>query len=159
VNPVAASNSALVTDLINNASDQVFGVALDSTGQTLGIHGNETYFTKVSYPFELRLQGKKSTFATGAGIAFHPGANGPGTPQDQRLAFVASNNGTIEAVDIAYYDFNRGSLATKYNLYGPLRATHPFPGDPANVVLKLFGLSQKGLVIIDVTSADLLAGP
>jgi hypothetical protein len=157
--PVAASASALVVDLINNASDQVFGIALDSTGQTLGVHGNETYFTKVGFPFELRLQGKKSTFATGAGVAFHPGANGPGTPQDQRLAFVASSNGTVEAVDIAYYDFNRGSLATKFNLYGPLRVSRPFPGDPANVVLKLFGLNKSGLVIINVTAADLIAGP
>ena len=159
VNPATASSSLYVNDLINNASDQVFGVALDSTGQTLGIHGNETYFASVTDPFQLRLQGKKSTFAQGTGIAFHPGANGTATPQDKRLAFVASNNGTIEAVDIAYYDFNRGTLATKYNLYGPLRASRPFPGDPANVVLKLFGLSPNGLVIIDVTAADLIAGP
>lgn len=159
VNPLSVSPSVLVRDLINNASDQVFGIALDSTGQTFGVHGNETYFTKVTFPYEQRLQGKKSTFATGAGIAFHPGANGPGTTQDKRLAFVASNNGTIEAVDIAYYDFNRGSLATKYNLYGPLRVSRPFPGDPANVVLKLFGLNKSGLVIIDVTAADLITGP
>jgi hypothetical protein len=154
-----ASGSLYVKDLILNAADQVFGIALDSTGQTLGVHGNETYFTKVSYPFEERLQGKRSTFATGAGIAFHPGANGPGTPADKRLAFVASNNGTIEAIDIAYYDFVRGTLATKYNLYGALRVTQPFPGDAPNVVLKLFGLSKSGLVIIDVTAADLIAGP
>ena len=159
INQPTASPSLYVVDLINNASDRVFGIALDSTAQTLAVHGIETYFTKVSPPFELRLQGKRSTFASGAGVAFHPGANGVTTPQDKRLAFVASNNGTIEAIDIAYYDFVRGTLATKFNLYGPLRVSAPFPGDPANVVLKLFGLSASGLVIIDVTAADLIAGP
>jgi hypothetical protein len=77
----------------------------------------------------------------------------------ERLAFVASDNGTIEAVDIAYYDFVRGALATKFNLYGPLRASLPFPGDAPSVVFKLFGMSSKGLVVIDVTAADLIAGP
>jgi hypothetical protein len=58
---------------------------------------------------------------------------------------VASANGSIEMIDIAYYDFQRGSLATKYNLYGPLRASLPFAGDDPSVVFKLFGVSEKGL--------------
>jgi hypothetical protein len=61
----------------------------------------------------------------------------------ERLAFVASANGSIEMIDIAYYDFQRGSLATKYNLYGPLRASLPFPGDDPSVVFKLFGVSSS----------------
>lgn len=154
-----ASPSLNILDLMTNASDQVFGVALDKTGKTIGVHGTETAFSAVTRPFTQRLQGKKSTFAKGAGIAFHPNADGVGTPQNDRLAFVASANGSIEAVDIAFYDFQRGALATKFNLYGPLRATLPFPGDPASVVLKLFGLSTKGLVVVDVTAADLLPGP
>ena len=62
-------------------------------------------------------------------------------------------------IDIAYYDYLRGSLATKYNLYGPLRASLPFPGDDPSVVFKLFGVSSAGLVVIDVTAADILPGP
>ncbi len=154
-----ASPSLNIADLMTNASDQVFGVALDKTGKTIGVHGTETAFSAVTRPFTQRLQGKKSTFASGAGITFHPNADGTATPQNERLAFVASANGTIEAVDIAYYDFQRGNLATKFNLYGPLRASLPFPGDPASVVLKLFGLSTRGLVVVDVTAADLLPGP
>ncbi len=154
-----ASPSINVADLINNASDRIFGVALDKSGKTIGIHGGETYFATTNIPFTQRLQGKKSTFSVGAGIAFHPNADGVTTPQAQRLAFVASNNGSIEAVDIAYYDFSRGALATKFNLYGPLRASLPFPGDDASVIVKLFGMSAKGLVVIDVTAADLIAGP
>jgi hypothetical protein len=154
-----ASPSINVLDLIKNAADKVYGIALDKTGQTLGIHGAESYFATVSQPFTLRLQGKKSTFNQGAGITFHPNANGVGTTASDRLAFVASANGSIEMVDIAYYDYNRGSLATKYNLYGPLRASLPFPGDDPSVVFKLFGISSTGLVVIDVTAADILPGP
>jgi hypothetical protein len=154
-----ASPAINVTDLINNAADKIYGVALDKTGQTLGIHGAESYFAAVAQPFTQRLQGKKSTFAQGAGITFHPNADGTGTPQQNRLAFVASANGSIEMIDIAYYDYLRGSLATKYNLYGPLRASLPFPGDDPSVVFKLFGVSSAGLVVIDVTAADILPGP
>ncbi|MDB4915791.1 MAG: hypothetical protein JWM95_3435 [Gemmatimonadetes bacterium] len=154
-----ASGSLNVVDLMNNSSDQIFGLALDKTGETIGVHGTETSFSAVTIPFTQRLQGKKTTFSQGTGIAFHPNADGPNTPQASRLAFVASANGSIEAVDIAYYDYTRGSLATKFNLYGPLRASLPFPGDDPSVVFKLFGLSPKGLVVVDVTAADLLPGP
>jgi hypothetical protein len=154
-----ASPAINVADLINNAADKVFGIALDKTGKTLGIHGAESYFASVSQPFTQRLQGKKSTFSRGAGIAFHPNADGTTSPAADRLAFVASANGSIEMVDIAHYDFGRGQLATKFNLYGPLRASLPFPGDDASVVFKLFGLSPTGLVVIDVTAADIAPGP
>jgi len=154
-----ASPAINVADLINNAADKIFGIALDKTGKTLGIHGAESYFAAVELPFTQRLQGKKSTFAQGAGITFHPNADGTATAAANRLAFVASANGSIEMIDIAYYDFQRGSLATKYNLYGPLRASLPFAGDDPSVVFKLFGVSEKGLVVIDVTASDILAGP
>ncbi|MEO8564152.1 MAG: hypothetical protein ABI601_18880 [bacterium] len=154
-----ASPAINVTDLINNAADKVFGVALDKTGKTLGIHGEESYFAAVTQPFTQRLQGKKSTFDKGAGIVFHPNADGPTSANTDRLAFVASANGSIEVIDIAYYDFSRGRLATKYNLYGPLRASLPFAGDDPSVVFKLFGLAPSGLVVIDVTAADIAAGP
>ena len=122
---------------------QVFGIALDKTGKTLGIHGGESYFAAVENPFNLRLQGKKSTFAQGAGISFHPNADGINTTASDRLAFVASANGSIEMIDIAYYDFQRGSLATKYNLYGPLRASLPFAGDDPSVVAVTFGTLEN----------------
>lgn len=154
-----ASPAINVGDLIKNAAEKVFGIALDKTGKTVGIHGSESYFAAVEEPFNLRLQGKKSTFDKGAGITFHPNADGTGTPQGERLAFVASANGSIEMIDIAYYDFQRGALATKYNLYGPLRASLPFPGDDPSVVFKLFGVSSAGLVVIDVTASDILPGP
>ena len=121
--------------------------------RTRGIAPDQTYLPE-------RLQGKKSTFNKGAGIAFHPNATGETTPNpNDRLAFVASANGTIEMIDVKYYDYTRGQLATKYNLYGPLRASPRFASDDPSVLFKLFGLSPSGLVVIDVTAADITAGP
>ena len=153
-----ASPSLNVVDLVNNASDQLFGVALDKFGKTLGVHGIDSYFATVAQPFTQRLQGTSSTFDVGAGIAFHPEADGTNTPMPQRLAFVASNNGQVDLVDVAYFT-SRGTLTTKLNLTGPLRASLPFPGDDPSIVLKLFGVSSSGLVVIDVTAADIKAGP
>jgi hypothetical protein len=112
----------------------------------------------VDNPFHLRLQGKYNSFDAGAGIALHPNADGRNTPMPSRLAFVASSPGEIEIVDIAYY-INRGKLTLKYPIYGPLKASLPMPGDDPSVILKLFALTQRGLIVIDVTQADVKPGP
>jgi hypothetical protein len=152
------SPGVAVHDLIDNANEKVFGVAVDSTGTTLAAHGSQSYFASINNPFHLRLQGKYDSFDNGAGIAFHPGANGNTTVESDRLAFVGSQSGFIEIVDIAYF-LNRGKLTLKGNLYGPLRASRPFAGDPPGTILKLFGLSSAGLVVIDLTAADIRPGP
>jgi hypothetical protein len=152
------SPGVAVTDLIDNANERVYGVAVDSTGTTLAAHGAESYFASINNPFHLRLQGKYNSFDNGAGVAFHPGANGNTTISSDRLAFVASQDGHIEIVDIAYF-LNRGKLTLKGNLYGPLRASRPFAGDPPGTVLKLFGLSSAGLVVIDLQASDIRPGP
>jgi hypothetical protein len=152
------SPGVAVTDLIDNANERVFGVAVDSTGQTLAAHGNESYFAAINNPFHLRLQGKYNSFDNGAGIAFNPGANGYTTVAGDRLAFAGSQDGHIQIIDIAYF-LNRGTLTLKGNLYGPLRASRPFPGDPPTTVLKLFGLSSAGLVVIDLQASDIRPGP
>jgi len=152
------SPAVAVSDLIENASEQVFGLAVDSTGATVASHGTQSYFATIADPFHLRLQGMYDSFDNGAGVAFHPGAVGYTSAASDRLAFVGSQSGFIEIVDIAYY-LNRGKLTLKGNLYGPLRASRPFPGDPPNVILKLFGLSSTGLVVIDLTAADIKPAP
>ncbi len=158
--PVPNFFSPLVTvkDLTDNASEKNFGIALDQTGLTVASHGLQSYFASVSDPFHLRLQGKYDSFDDGAGIAFHPGANGVLTPQDQRLAFVGSASGNIEVVDIAYY-IRRARLQLKNPIYGALRVSLPMPGDPGDVILKVFAISQQGLVVIDLTTNDIKPGP
>jgi hypothetical protein len=145
-------------DLTANTAERVNGLALDLTGATMAAHGIESYFTAVDLPFHLRLQGKYTSNASGAGIVFHPQANGPTSPNQSRTAFISSGNRTVEVVDIFHY-INRGRLELKNSLYGPLRATLPLPGDPPEVILKLFGLTAEGLVVIDLRDGDILGIP
>ena len=142
-------------DVIENASDIVTGLAIDSTGLTVGAHGlDQSYFASVPDYLHLRLQGTYDSQNQGAGIAFDPGANGYSTDGPDQLAFVASADGTIEIVDMVHYN-NRGTLKLKYGLYGPLRATRPLPGDPSDVVLKLYGMTANGLVVINLRASDI----
>lgn len=152
------SPSILVSDYVNNASDKVFGIALNSNSTSAGVHGEQSIFFEVQSPFHLRLQGTAATFSQGAGIAFHPNNIGDGSPSDARVAFVASANGTIEIIDTFHY-LNRGSLPVRANLYGPIRVTLPMPGDDPAVVLKLFGLTTEGMIVIDIRASDILALP
>ena len=154
-----------VVDLVDNAAEPVFGIALDQAGRALAVHGEKSYFGAVEQPFHLRMQGRFDSFNAGAGIAFHPQANvnpaSPGTRDDPtRLAFVASSNGTIEIVD-AYYFVSRGRLVIRNKLYGPLRASLPLNAAEvaAGVVVKLYGMTDRGLVVVDVTSADIKPVP
>jgi hypothetical protein len=156
--PQFSSPLVTVRDLTENASERVFGLALDKFGKNLVAHGTESYLAEVESPFHLRLQGKYNSFDAGAGIAMHPNADGRNTPMPSRLAFVASASGEIEIIDIAYF-INRGKLTLKYPIYGPLKASLPMPGDDPTIVLKLFALTQRGLIVIDVTQADIKAGP
>jgi hypothetical protein len=147
------------TDLTNNAAEHVHGLALDSSGTMVAAHGIESSFASVDEPFHLRLQGKFNTFSSGAGIAFHPRANGASTPgPTERLAFVASDNASVAILDVAHF-LSAGTLPVKTKLIGPLRVSLPFPTDPPDVVLKLVGLASTGLVIIDVRAANLTPIP
>jgi len=160
VGPVPNFFSPLVTisDLTDNAAERVFGLALDLNGITVASHGSQSFFSAVADPFHLRLQGKYDSFDNGAGITFHPQAQGTLTGGAQRLAFVGASSGQIEIVDIAYY-INRGKLQLKNPIYGPLRASGPMPGDDASVVMKLFAVSTQGLIVIDLTANDIKPGP
>jgi len=143
-----------VKDLTNNASDQVFGLAINGNSENMAVHGVETFFADTS----LRLQGKFATFSTGAGIAFHPGNVDEQTADpNARVAFVASGDYSIQIVDTYSYRL-RGRIPIRSNLYGPLRAVTPtaaeLTSDPT-LVVKLFGLTPEGLVMIDVHASDI----
>lgn len=154
------SPSINVVDLTNNAAEQVFGVALDSTGSMVGSHGLQSYFAFVDDPFHLRLQGKYDSFDDGAGIAFHPQAKGSAysstaaCADKTQLAFAGSASGKIQIVDIGHY-VSCGTLQLKNTIYGPIRATLPLPGDDPSVIMKLYALTPSGLLVIDLTAADI----
>jgi hypothetical protein len=143
-----------VYDLTNNASDRVFGLAINQTSSNIVVHGVETFYSDSS----LRLQGKFATFNTGAGIAFHPRNVDENTPdQSARVAFVASGDFSIQIVDSYTYRL-RGRIPLRQNLYGALRAVEPTAaekGADPTLVVKLFGLTPEGIVMIDVRTADI----
>jgi hypothetical protein len=165
------SPAITVTDIVHNASEKVFGIAIDATGLQITSHGLQTYMAALDLPFHLRLDGVYDSFDNGAGVAYHPQANSTLSAVDQRISFSATASGVIEIIDVAHYN-NRGRLMTKGNLYGPLRASLPLPGDnldalgnplncptdPYCVVLKLFGLTSSGMVVIDIRAADIKPG-
>ena len=152
------SPAVTVQDIIHNASERVFGIALDSTGLQATAHGLQTYVAALDNPFHLRLDGVYDSFDNGAGVAYHPRAKSTLSLNEHRVLFTATQNGVIEIVDVAHYN-NRGRITTKGGLYGPLRATSPLPGDPPEVILKLYGLTTDGLVVIDLRASDIKPGP
>lgn len=166
--PPFFSPAITVTDIVDNASERVFGMALDSTGLQVTAHGLQTYMAAVDQPFHLRLEGVYDSFDNGAGVAYHPRAKSTLSNPDHRVAFTATDNGVIEVIDVAHYN-NRGRLVSKGNLYGPLRVSGVMPGDnvgltctgvratddPNCVVLKILGVSSTGLVVIDVQWKDI----
>jgi hypothetical protein len=162
--PDFLSPNITVADIVHNAAERVFGIALDSTGLQMTAHGFQTYVAAVDHPFHLRLDGVYDSFDNGAGVAYHPRAKSTTTasPAD-RVLFTATLNGVIEIVDVAHYN-NRGRLITKNNLYGALRVTGPIPGDnvsltcpadPNCVIVKVYGLTTGGLIVIDLRASDI----
>lgn len=150
LNGAVYSTAEQTRDLQNNASDEIYGVAFNSKSNYLAIHGVETYFADTT----LRLQGKYATYSTGSGIAFNPGNDSKYAADSVSQAFVASGNSTIEVVD-SYYFRLRQSLPLRSNLYGALRTWWTF-NPSADVVLKIYGLTPEGLVVIDIRREDLV---
>ena len=147
-----------VVDLMHNASQPVNGLALNRNSSQAAAHGGQSYFFETSPTLHLRLQGMYSTFSQGAGIAYHPDNIGDASPSGARVAFVASANGTIEIVDTYHYT-SRGTLPVRAQLYGPIRVARPWPGDDPAVILKLFGMTTQGMVVVDIRASDILPLP
>lgn len=159
-------HSPIITqfDLTNQAAERIFGVAIDRTGRTVAAHGIQSYYSAVDDPFHLRLQGVYGDAGTGgAGIAYHPLADGNTTPCVlpciERTSFIAAGDKTIHALDIAHF-IRRGRFELKHQLYGPLRVSLPLAGDDPTVILKLYGISLTGgLTVVDLRAGDILPVP
>ncbi len=153
----AISSNVPVTDLVANASERVQGLDLNSDG-TLGAARSDVaayFFTR-----DLRLQG---SFADGLGTGAGGIAIDPGHPSfyegvlsnQNTLAFVGTGNHTIRIIDTIHFN-TRGEIAIRDNIVGRLEAAPRLPGDPADVVLKLYGVtSSDGILVLDVHSGDI----
>jgi hypothetical protein len=159
-NEVTASPGVSVLDLTNNASDQVFGLAINRNSSSVAVQGTDAFFAGVDdndFRFQLRLSGRYVTPGSGQGVAFHPlndGTQSAAAPVT-RATFVAGSDPVVDIVDSYYYRL-RGQLPIRSKLYGPLRAVLPTAAEQAaGIAVKLFGLTDEGLVVIDVRSTDI----
>jgi hypothetical protein len=168
--PGTISDGITVRDLVNNASEEVLGVGLNSNGSVGVGRGSQSAFffsNDVDLEGDLRLQG---TFSEGmadarGGVALHPrhsydmadGSN------ENTLAFVATSSKTIKVVDTFHF-YERGEIAIRDNIVGPLRGSLPMPSDNTGitagaceeVVVKLYGMTDdRSAVIINVRRRDI----
>lgn len=168
------SDEVEITDLVNNASEEVLGVGLNWDGSLGVARGRDaTYF----FTPDLRLQGLyQNGNAGGAGAVFHPDHDSPfdggHTDTDGAgAAFTGTPDHSIEVVNT--FHFNRiNELFIRDNVVGPLKAGPPLASDnggfgrscpnatitSANdcVVAKLYGITNVGgVVVINVRSGDL----
>jgi hypothetical protein len=159
---VGISDVIAVTDLLNNASERVLGLGLNDNG-SLGIArgASAAYF----FTPDLRLQGEFRSGVAGGlgGAALHPNHAATLEAGDRALSFVATPNRTVKIIDTAHF-YERGEIAIRDNVVGPLRATLPAPAenaglvstDPNFIVVKLVGVTQgDNVVIVNVRRKDI----
>ncbi len=147
------TNSLLVTDLTGNAEQQVFGLALNEDG-ALGVgRGAEAFY----FDTTLRLLGVNDNInTTGTGAALHPDHSAASfNDPDTRLSFLGSGDASVEVVDTRFFSFNRGKVLIRDPIVGPLKVTGPLSTDGPDVVVKLYGITPEGVVVIQVRASDI----
>jgi hypothetical protein len=169
------SYATSVADLIHNASERVLGIGLNHDG-TIGIARGQ----QAAYYFspDLRLQGmfNGDLGHGGAGATLHPrnrvwssGSDvAPGHPSPTSLSFIATGRNSVKIVD-TYHFYQVGEIAVRDVISGPLRASMPLAtdnvglncpatgsGDPNCVILKLYGVTTAGgVVVVNVRRRDI----
>lgn len=157
----STSSDISIIDLISNASERVLGLGLNRNG-TLGVaRGRQAvyFFTP-----DLRLQGMFRD-SGGAGAAMHPDHSTALAPNDPTtLAFVGTGQRTIRIIHTVHFR-QVGEIEIRDNIVGPLKSAKPFPednqglacpGSPACVVVKLYGITDTGgVVVVDVREKDI----
>jgi|GEM_PF-664001 len=163
-----------VQDLVNNASERVFGLGLNADG-TMGVArgAQSVYFWTAdnSRTNTLRLQGIFSNGVAGGagGAAIHPDHSTSVLSPINALSFVATPNRSIKIIDTVHF-YERGEIPIRDLVTGPLRVALPFPGengvlapnDPNYIVVKLFAITSTGnpgdptsVVVVNVRNKDL----
>ncbi len=158
------TNTLQVSDLPGNAEQKVFGLALNLDGSLGVARGTNAYFFGPDIPGGpnvLRLMGmNENVFPTGTGAAMHPDNDqfSVGVP-DERLSFLGAGDARIQFVDTHFFSFFRGQVLIRDPIVGPLSVTRRLPGDPPEVVVRLYGITENGVVVIPVLSTDIVPIP
>lgn len=158
------TNTLQVSDLPGNAEQQVFGLALNADGSLGVARGTNAYFfgpDQPGGPNVLRLVGvNENIFPTGTGAAMHPDNDQFSFGNaNERLAFLGAGDARIQMVDTHFFSFFRGQILIKDPIVGPLSVTRRLPVDPPEVVLRLYGITQDGVVVIPVKDTDIIPIP
>jgi hypothetical protein len=158
------TNTLQVSDLPGNAEQKVFGLGLNNDGSLGVARGTFAYFfgpDQPGGPNVLRLVGINENIApTGVGAVLHPDHDQFSVSNElERLAFLGAGDARIEMVDTYFFSFSRGQILIRDPIVGPLRVTRRLPGDPANVVVRLYGVTENGVVVIPVKDTDIIPIP
>ncbi|HEX5725292.1 MAG TPA: hypothetical protein VFX98_07485 [Longimicrobiaceae bacterium] len=147
-NTVAVGNTL---DLVNNASERVVGLALNPDGTLGAARGSEGYL----FNRDLRLQGVVETGAPAGGVALHPDHNR--TDPNLRLAFISGEENGVPFIDVVdtFHSDSRRRIVLREPITGALIAVPRGSGDPAGLLLRLFGVTASGIVAVDLFAADL----
>ncbi len=157
----SVTNALMVSDLTGNAEERVFGLGLNNDGSLGVARGSKAYFfgpDQPGGPNVLRLLGiNESISPTGVGAALHPDNDIASTAvPDERLTFLGSGDARIEIVDAWHFTFRRGQLIIRDPIVGPLRVSRRLPLDPPEVLLKAYGVTANGVVVISVKDSDII---
>jgi hypothetical protein len=144
-----------VRDLIHNEPARITGVDLNYDGRlglARGTHG--AYF----FGDDLRLYGRAvEGVGGGAGAGLHPSHSGTGwAPSAEGLSFVGTNRRSIQILDVSHF-MARGEIPIRDQIVGPLRVSLPLADDPADTVVRVYGItSGGGVVLVRVRQGDIV---
>jgi hypothetical protein len=143
-----------IYDLINNADERVIGLGMNYDGSLGVARGFGTYY----FTRQARLQGTTPATTPAGGVAMHPeNANYPSSPTN-RLSFVSGiTDGGAPYVDV----FNTFNFLPVRRIFirdpvvGAIAVAPRGPGDPANVVHRLYAITSGGILALEVLATDL----
>lgn len=142
-------------DLVQNASDRVIGLGLNSDGSLGVARGNQVYF----FDNALRLSGVTRSGSPTGGSAMHPlNVNYPAN-DGRRFGFTSGTDASGPYIDVLdTYSFETiRRLPVRDRITGAVIAVPVPAGDPeaSLYVIRLFALTPSGILRIGVTAADL----
>ncbi len=158
------TNSLQVSDLPGNAEQKVFGLGLNNDGSLGVARGTNAYYfgpDQPGGPNVLRLVGVNENISpNGTGAALHPDHDQfSDFVEAERLSFLGSDDASIEMVDTRFFSFSRGKVLIRDPIVGPLRVTRRLPTDPPEVLIRLYGITANGVVVIPVLDSDIVPIP
>jgi DNA-binding beta-propeller fold protein YncE len=156
------SNEITVADLVNNASEHILGLDLNSDGSLGAARGEDAaYFFKNDLRLQGRFEAPVQTGRSGAGLhPLHPTYNTFPPPAANALAFVADGQ-SIRIVDTIHFG-ELGTIAIRDEVVGPLRVSQPLAGEnsgcsPADcIIAKVYAVTDgDAVVIVNVRGRDI----